>query len=113
MIRTAALLAVAFASLAAPAHAQTPADVIARSMAAMGGRDLLSGIHNIDATIVGERAMVEQSERPTGPYFIEHDRTRERVDFETGDARFEQVSEAYAGSDWWLAQPQQPNTVEI
>lgn len=102
-----------FACLAAPVSAQTPGEILAQSMAAMGGRDALSSIRNTGVTMIGYRAMVEQSERPAGPYFMEADQMRETIDFQTGFARIERVSQAYAGSDWWLAQPQQPTTVEI
>ncbi len=42
--------------------------VLSAAIAAMSGRDRLQSIHAVDYTAVGERAMLEQSEQPTGPY---------------------------------------------
>ena len=51
-------------------------------MTAMGGSDKLLAVHSVADTFVGTRAMVEQSERPTGPYFVDHLRTTESADLD-------------------------------
>src|SRR5579872_1821585 len=83
---------------------------IARAMEAMGGRARLNAITAIEYVAVGERDMVEQSERPTGPYFRDHFRIHEVRDLVGRRTRVEQTSEAYNGDQWWLQQPQTPAT---
>ncbi len=80
----------------------------------MGGRHRLETISSVEFTAVGERDMVEQSERPTGPYFIDHFRLHEVRDLTGRRVRLEQTDEAYAADQWWLQQPaQQPHVTII
>ncbi len=51
--------------------------------------------------------MVEQSERPTGPYFTDHFRLHEIGDLAQHRTRIEQTDEAYAADRWWLQQLKQ------
>ncbi|MBV8435309.1 MAG: hypothetical protein JO029_13610 [Candidatus Eremiobacteraeota bacterium] len=77
---------------------------ILAALAAMGGRERLENIHSVSATIVGTRTMVEQSERPTGPYFRDDFHLRESVDFDNGGVREAREDSAYAGDLWWTDQ---------
>jgi len=79
----------------------------------MGGRDRLEAISSVEYTAVGERDMVEQSERPTGPYFIDHFRLHEIRDLTQHRTRIEQTDEAYAAEQWWLQQPTQEPQMTI
>ena len=79
----------------------------------MGGRDRLQAISSLEYTAVGERDMVEQSERPSGPYFIDHFRVHEIRDLRERRTRIEQTDEAYAADQWWLQQPTQQPQVTI
>ena len=89
-----------------------PRAVLAKAMIAMGGAHRLQAIHAIEYTAVGERQMAEQSERPTGPYFIDHFRLREIRDFADNRARSSVIDEAYAADRWWTTQrPQQTDLV--
>src|ERR1700756_3665534 len=71
---------------------------------AMGGRDRLTSIHAIDYTAVGERSMVEQSERPTGPFFIDHFKLHIVRDLDAKRERIESTDEAYAADHWWTTE---------
>lgn len=57
--------------------------------------------------------MVEQSERPSGPYLLDDIRLHELVDFQNSAARIQRTDDAAAGSEWWLTQPAQAQRVEI
>src|SRR5271154_180024 len=78
--------------------------ILAAAMTAMGGSDKLLALHSVSDTFVGTRAMVEQSERPTGPYFVDHLRKTERVDLDGARVRDASEDSGYAGPDWWLTQ---------
>ncbi len=96
-----------------PALAQGPHAVLDRAFEAMGGRDRLQAISSVEYTAVGERDMVEQPERPSGPYFIDHFRVHEIRDLRERRTRIEQTDEAYAADQWWLQQPTQQPQVTI
>lgn len=65
--------------------AQSPADLLHEGLAAMGGEQkvrALSALH-IQATVM--RNMLEQSERPEGPYILENDQSDEWRDLAQGN----------------------------
>src|SRR5579872_235988 len=104
-IWTPALLVCFIAFAALPAHAQTSAkSIVVQSADAMGGTALLRSIHSVEDVYVGERQMVEQSERPTGPYLIDHFEVDEVRDLNTGNVWSQSQHWGYAGSQWWLQQ---------
>jgi len=70
----------------------------------MGGQARLRGVEAIDYTALGTRMMVEQSERPSGPYFFDHFRVHEIRDLTSARTRIEQADEGYAADRWWLQQ---------
>jgi hypothetical protein len=95
---------VTFVGLAGPlpAAAQGNAlDVLRAAMTAMGGEERLRAIKAVSFSAVGERQMVEQSERPSGPYFIDHFRITEMRDFAGRRARIESTHQGYAADHWW------------
>jgi len=98
-----------FFSLAggAPA-ADVPHAYLAAAMAAMGGEAKLRAIEAIEYRAVGTRMMVEQSERPSGPFVFDHFRVHEIRDLSRARTRIELTEEAYAADKWWLDQPEQP-----
>lgn len=107
-------LTVLLIACAQPSLARKPHAVLDRAFQAMGGRDRLKAVSSIEYTAVGERDMVEQSERPTGPYFIDHFWVHEFRDLLQHRTRIEQTDEAYAADQWWLQQPpQQPQVTVI
>jgi hypothetical protein len=111
------LIALAFALVAfsaAVASAGDPAHTyLDASMVAMGGAAKLAGIEAVAYRAVGTRMMVEQSERPTGPYYVDHFSLSEIRDVANGRTRLTQTDEAYAGDKWWLTQPSQPATTVV
>jgi hypothetical protein len=86
-----------------PALAQgTARDVLQAAMTAMGGEDRLRAITALTYHAVGERQMVEQSERPSGPYFIDHFTITETRDIAGRRTRIESTHQAYAADHWWV-----------
>ncbi len=82
-------------------------------MDAMGGAQRLAGITALDYVAVGTRLMVEQSERPTGPYYIDHFRVHQTRDLGKFRTRIEQSDAGYAGDAWWLQQLDPPVTATV
>ncbi len=107
------LAAVAFSGARGDAASSPARSDISRSLAAMGGSAKLSALSGVEYTAVGTRMMVEQSERPTGPYFIDHLRLHEIRDLAHGRTRIEQADEGYAGDKWWLQQGKPPTATTI
>ena len=100
-------LALFFAALALPlpgAADDAARKYVAAAMAALGGAAKLEGITALEYRAVGTRIMVEQSERPSGPYFIDHFRVHEIRDLAHGGARIEEAHEGYNADKWWLQQ---------
>lgn len=86
------------------ARAADPYAVLAQAIQAMGGETRLRAIHAIEYTAVGERQMVEQSERPSGPYFLDHYRVHEVRDLDGDRMRIESTHEGYAADHWWTTE---------
>jgi hypothetical protein len=76
--------------------------IVEAALRAMGGADRLEKISAVSYTALGERQMVEQSERPTGPYFLGHVRVSEVRDLANHRTRIEATSQAYASDHWWI-----------
>jgi hypothetical protein len=70
-------------------------------MTAMGGEERLRSIESLTYGAVGERQMVEQSERPSGPYFIDHFKISETRDLAGRRTRIEVTHQGYAADHWW------------
>jgi hypothetical protein len=47
----------------------------------MGGEEKIRGLNTLDFQALSERNMLEQSERPEGPYIVETDQVEEWRDF--------------------------------
>jgi hypothetical protein len=87
--------------------------VMSAAIAAMGGEARLRAIHAIEYTAVGERQMVEQSERPTGPYVLDHYRVHVIRDIDGDRARTESTHEGYASDHWWTTGKPQSSTLVV
>jgi hypothetical protein len=87
--------------------------ILSAAISAMGGRDRLASIHAIDYTAVGERTMVEQSEQPVGPYFLDHYKVHIERDLDGKRERIESTDEAYAADHWWQSEEPQSSTIVI
>ncbi|HEU5416011.1 MAG TPA: MBL fold metallo-hydrolase [Candidatus Angelobacter sp.] len=68
---------------------QTAADLIHSALAAMGGEQKLRELKTLHLKTVGHRNLLEQSERPEGPYIIDYEQTDEWRDLERGNWRRE------------------------
>ncbi len=104
-IRALVVIALVFLSGVAPSAEKNARSVLESSAKSMGGVAALQSIKSITYTAVGERDMVEQSERPSGPYFIDHFRERQTRDLVNHRVKIERTSEAYAADKWWLQEP--------
>jgi hypothetical protein len=71
-----AILAAACAGTAAAADPQA-VSLARQALAAQGGEATLRALRNLQFEAVGYRDLVEQSERPEGPYVVEFDRIQE------------------------------------
>ena len=76
-------------SLAAPA-APTAKDLLHNALLQMGGEDQIRAVRTVRFTAMGHRNMLEQSERPEGPYIVEYDEISQSRDLEHG--RWKQVT---------------------
>lgn len=79
--------------------------LVVQAIDAMGGEDRLRSIHSVRYESIGHRNMLEQSERPEGPWFQDYEQVTEVLDFANqrwwGSAR----SRGYSSSAWWLQAP--------
>jgi hypothetical protein len=87
--------------------------IVNAAINAMGGTARLQSIHAIEYTAVGERQMVEQSERPTGPYFIDHYKVHTIRDIDGDRTRTESTHEAYAADHWWTSEEPGSSTLVV
>jgi hypothetical protein len=72
-------------SLAVAADAPRGAQqYIREALVQMGGEDKIRAINTVSFHAVGHRSMVEESERPDGPYFLEYNRIAEVRDLNHG-----------------------------
>jgi hypothetical protein len=111
MVRNEAMLLRTFVVLLAltlPVPAAAAKDraqaILDSAFTAMGGRAPLLNVRSVADTAVGTRAMVEQSERPTGPYFVDHYRFTESLNLDDARVRTQEQDWGYAGPQWWLTQ---------
>lgn len=56
---------------------RTAADLLRSGLTAMGGEEKIRGLTALDVQAVAIRNMLEQSERPEGPYIVENDQVGE------------------------------------
>ena len=78
------------ASSAAIANSTTARDLVGEGIAAQGGRETLQAIKTVRLETTGYRNMIEQSERPTGPYIPQFQTSSEIRDHVQG--AFEETS---------------------
>jgi hypothetical protein len=58
-----------------------------KALDAMGGEQKLRNLETVRFKAIGHRNMLEQSERPEGPYFVEYEEISEARDFKTNSLR--------------------------
>jgi hypothetical protein len=96
----AALLALG--ALAAPVAAQSsdPRAVVRAGLEAMGGEARLRAIPAVRLAGIGHRNMLEQSERPEGPWIVSYEQVDELRDLAKGRVRQHFQSRDYNALDW-------------
>jgi hypothetical protein len=86
-LRTFVLFFTAFPLATFAQSAPSPADLLHTGLDAMGGESKLRALHALHLQSSMIRSMVEESERPEGPYILENDQIDEWRDFEKNQWR--------------------------
>jgi hypothetical protein len=97
---TLVLVATAVATLLTP-----PQRLVTQALDAMGGEDRLRAIRSMRYESIGHRNMLEQSERPEGPWFQDYEQTSEVLDFSGHRWWATARARGYSSSGWWLQSP--------
>lgn len=74
--------------------------LIDQGLAALGGENLLRSIRRTDAKLIDHTYLIEQSERPEGPYFANYRDGVEIADFQEDEVRFEGKYKGAQFEDW-------------
>ena len=85
---------------AAAQDRSTAADLLHRSIDALGGESKLRLIHTATFKAVAHRNALEQSVRPEGPWFVDYQQILETRDFDWNRLRDDIESRGYYG-EWW------------
>lgn len=78
----------------------TAADLIRRSISALGGESKLRSIHTVKLNGIAHRNALEQSIRPGGPWFVDYQQILETRDLDRNRLRDDVESRGYYG-EWW------------
>ncbi|WP_457313397.1 hypothetical protein [Sphingomonas sp. UYAg733] len=91
------IIALAALGMTAPAHAADPAAgaLLRQALTAQGGEATLRTIGTVRWSATGYRNMLEQSERPEGPYIVEHQMVSDVHDHQRGRQRSVTESSIY------------------
>ncbi|MGC4048662.1 MAG: hypothetical protein QM757_03930 [Paludibaculum sp.] len=65
--------------------------IVEQSLAALGGRSQLESIHSLHLIGFGHYYLIEQSERPAGPWIVRYEQTEEWRDVSGGRRRVEKT----------------------
>lgn len=68
---------------------------------AMGGTDRLQSIHSLSFKAIGQRAMLEQSERPEGPWLMDYFQVSEFLDYAHDRQRVDRQSRGCGSTECW------------
>jgi hypothetical protein len=79
--------------------------LVAQSLDAMGGEARLRAIHTLHYEAIGHRNMLEQSERPEGPWFQDYETVGTVLDFTNQRWWTSSRSRGYSSARWWLQSP--------
>ncbi|MDQ3744727.1 MAG: MBL fold metallo-hydrolase, partial [Acidobacteriota bacterium] len=82
---------------------ETPARKLLHAAAeAMGGESALGQIHAVELKSIGFRNLLEQSERPEGPYLVDYQQTDDLRDFEHQSRLLRVERRGFSTPDWYL-----------
>ncbi|HEV3154049.1 MAG TPA: MBL fold metallo-hydrolase [Candidatus Baltobacteraceae bacterium] len=104
IVLSAAVAALLCCPLRAHADGAAAPDMVRHSIDAMCGRACLQALNSVEYTAVGFRDMVEQSVRPTGPYFLDYETVHVIRDYSRHRTRADESHLAYGADKWWLQQ---------
>ena len=76
-----------------------PSEIVAKALGAMGGSKKLQDLKTLRIKMNGHLFLLEQSERPAGPWLVSYEQTTETRDLETGAIRRETVTRDPLGSE--------------
>jgi hypothetical protein len=99
MLRKASLFFLFF-SFALTASGQDARQLLDRSIAAMGGEAGLRAIQVLHLETIGHEFLIEQSERPEGPFIANYISTVEDRDVEHGRSRIQIQDRSFPAPDW-------------
>lgn len=77
---------------------------------AMGGEERLRAIHSLSFKAIGQRTMLEQSERPEGPWLMDYFQVSEFVDFAHHRQRIDRESRGCGSTNCWDSAAWAPST---
>ena len=77
---------------------------------AMGGEERLRSTHSLSFKAIGQRTMLEQSERPEGPWLMDYFQVSEYLDFARKRQRIERESRGCGSSSCWDSAAWLPST---
>ena len=80
--------------------AQDPQLLLNRSIAAMGGEAALRSVQVLHLEAIGHEFLIEQSERPEGPWVANYMSTVEDRDVENGRSRMDIQERSFQSPDW-------------
>jgi hypothetical protein len=84
--------------------AQPPAGparaVVMRAVDALGGESALKAIASLEIESIGHNYLIEQSERPEGPFIVNYVSTSEKRDVAGGRSRLEEQQRFVLSPDW-------------
>jgi hypothetical protein len=86
---------------AANADVDAARSLARRSIQAMGGEQRLAGLHSVSLKGIGHRYMLEQSERPEGPWLLDYFQISEERDLDASRIRRETTSRGCDSTECW------------
>jgi hypothetical protein len=78
----------------------SPEDVIDRGIAALGGETALRSVRSVSATEIGNQYLIEQSERPAGPWIAMYEDRATLIDLENRTTRVSTRTRFMQFPDW-------------
>jgi len=87
--------------------------LVRHSVQAMGGEERLRGLHSMSFKGIGHRYMLEQSERPEGPWLLDYFQISEERDLDRGRIRRETKSRGCDSTECWKSAEWDPSTLIV
>src|SRR2546423_585154 len=87
----------------APRHVRemSPKSLLDHAIVAQGGLEILRSISTVEISGVSHRYLLEQSERPEGPWFVAYEQFTEVRDYKAHARLRSAVDRGYLTPNWW------------